>query len=150
VKGVMAADANGGFWLVHSVPKFPDLGPASFTWTASTIYGQSFLCVSLDTDGVENAATALEYQDPNFYDSAIPKALASTYPTLSALYGGAREKGSSVATITSAGGTSFTSFSKDGTWGQDLYDDLVEPTLKQAFEWETWRRSPFFALAMHH
>jgi len=97
----------------------------------------------LDSDGVEAASTELQYSDPNIYDSAIPKSLTSTYPEMTALFGGKRQSGSSVSTITSSGGTKFTSFAKDNNWGKDLYDDLVEPTLKMPFEWETWRRSPF-------
>jgi len=143
VKGVLAADSDGGFWLVHSVPKFPDLGPPQFTWTASTIYGQSFLCVSLNSAGVEQAASELQYQDPNIYTSAMPDDLTDTYPQMTALYGGTRQKGSSVLKIKSSGGTQFTDFAKDNTWGQDLYDDLVEPYFKLAFQWQTWRRAPF-------
>jgi hypothetical protein len=37
-KGVFAADKNSGFYLIHSVPKFPDLRQSSFTWNASTTY----------------------------------------------------------------------------------------------------------------
>jgi len=143
VKGVLAADKTSGFWLIHSVPLFPDLGPATFTWTASTIYGQSFLCVSLTAAGVEDVSSQLQYIDPNIYSSSIPTNLQATYPEMTALYGGTRQTGSSVAKITSAGGTTFTHFAKDNTWGQDLYDDLVEPYFKTAFQWETWRRAPF-------
>ena len=35
-KGVFAADGKSGFYLIHSVPKFPDLRQPSFTWNAST------------------------------------------------------------------------------------------------------------------
>jgi hypothetical protein len=61
-KGVLTYDGGGaGFWLIHSVPKFPDLEPASFTWTASSTYGQSFLCLSLDAEGVDQAAFQLRH-----------------------------------------------------------------------------------------
>jgi len=97
----------------------------------------------LDATGVEAAASQLQYMDPNFYDSVIPAELQSNYPELTALYGGTRQTGSSVLPITSSDGTKFKHFAKDNTWGQDLYDDLVEPTLKLPFQWETWRRSPY-------
>jgi len=85
----------------------------------------------------------LEYTDPFIYDSSIPHALLGTYPTLNALLGGTRLTGAHVTTLTSAGGTKFTHFAKDNSWGKDLYDDLVEPYFKMSFEWETWRRAPF-------
>jgi len=142
-KGVLTADNNGGFWLIHSVPKFPDLVPSHFTWTASTIYGQSFLCVTLDVSGVEAAASQLQYMDPDLFDSLVTSNYSATYPELYALSGGSRKTGSNVLQIVSRGGTSFTHFAKDDSWGKDLYDDLVEPYFKQAFQWETWRRAPY-------
>lgn len=49
-KGVLALDATSGFWLVHSVPSLPDLTLPAFSWvSASKIYGQSFLCLSITT-----------------------------------------------------------------------------------------------------
>ncbi len=47
---------------------------------------------------------------------------------------------SSVAQITSSDGTVFTSLSKDGDWGQDLYADLVAPSLQTSLLVETWIR----------
>ena len=52
-KGVVSFVGGGaqtGFWLIHSVPKFPpspaDLGGSSFPLTG-TVYGQTFICVTL-------------------------------------------------------------------------------------------------------
>ena len=47
-KGVAAWDSNQGFWLVHSIPKFPP--PATSTYAMSDnayVYGQSFICLTL-------------------------------------------------------------------------------------------------------
>ena len=60
-KGVLASNDQTGFWLIHSVPKFPDLTAASFTWTASHEFGQSFLCLSVKASDVENIAKNLQY-----------------------------------------------------------------------------------------
>ena len=55
-KGVLAGNSGGGFWLTHSMPLFPVLTGAHFTWTPSTTYGQMFLCVSLKTAADVDAA----------------------------------------------------------------------------------------------
>ena len=35
-----------------------------------------------------------------------------------------------------------TSFAKGPTWGDDLYEQLVEPHYGLDMMWETWRRPP--------
>ncbi len=55
-KGVLAVDKKSGFWLVHSVPKFPTPYAQSYKWNASETYGQTFLCLSLSQDQVNSAA----------------------------------------------------------------------------------------------
>jgi hypothetical protein len=50
-KGDMAFDANGGFWLVHSVPRFPANTGSGVSYDGypeyASTYGQSFLCMSM-------------------------------------------------------------------------------------------------------
>lgn len=50
-KGIVVADNSTGFWLVHSVPKFPQLpyqNNNSYSYPNTGIkFGQSFLCVSM-------------------------------------------------------------------------------------------------------
>jgi hypothetical protein len=64
-KGVISLDARDGFWLVHSVPKFPSLASSTFTWAnASKIYGQSFLCISMTPTEI-NMASRQVFLHPN-------------------------------------------------------------------------------------
>ena len=80
-KGVLVGDADGGFWLTHSMPLFPVLvccqytkpppisasvflvyfflqNESHFRWTPSITYAQSFLCISLGSAvDVESAAS---------------------------------------------------------------------------------------------
>ncbi|XP_011666391.2 plancitoxin-1 [Strongylocentrotus purpuratus] len=50
-KGTIAFDNESGFWLVHSVPKFPDFAKNSYVWPDNACdYGQSMLCISMKTD----------------------------------------------------------------------------------------------------
>lgn len=47
-KGVLTFDRDRGFWLVHSVPRFPH--PEAYAYPESgTVFGQSLLCVSFFT-----------------------------------------------------------------------------------------------------
>ncbi len=152
-KGALVADADGGFWLTHSWPEWPDVqsGAPAFIGVAnaSTIYGQSFLCVSLTVGGVEAVAAALARAEPLGYDVAVPAALAPHLPRLAALAAGGRNASATptVLALQSAGGRGFTFFSKNGAWGRELWADLVGPALAPGGEMlvETWRRSPALA-----
>jgi deoxyribonuclease-2 len=153
-KGVLAADADGGFWLTHSWPEFPDTGaPGASAWSltgvnpnASTIYGQSFLCVSLPLAGVDAVARALLAMEPLTYDSVVPAAMGSVLPALAALARGERNVSAPLPTVlrvASSGGSNFTHVSKNGAWGGELYSDAVVPALGRgtALWVETWRRN---------
>lgn len=47
-KGVVAFDAESGFWMTHSVPRYPPAPDDGYSYpTTGTRYGQTVLCVSL-------------------------------------------------------------------------------------------------------
>jgi len=55
-KGVIIADGTSGLWLVHSVPKFPQLPYQSnlYMYPKTAIrYGQSFLCISMSAEELD-------------------------------------------------------------------------------------------------
>lgn len=73
-KGVVVANDISGFWLVHSVPKYPpaiDEGAYSYPKTG-TVYGQSFLCISMIGGEVDKVGKQLKYNEPHFYSSQVP------------------------------------------------------------------------------
>lgn len=45
-KGALAFDESSGFWLIHSVPRFPDTSVSYVYPKEETEYGQSFLCMT--------------------------------------------------------------------------------------------------------
>lgn len=73
-KGVMAGNEQSGFWLVHSVPHFPpDLSSGQYGYPKTGhMYGQSFLCVTLDAANLNRAAEQLLFNEPEIYSAAAP------------------------------------------------------------------------------
>ena len=146
-KGALLTNGTAGFWLVHSVPKLLDVDASEFSWGAAKTYGQSMLCLSLGAADVEIAATQLTQMALHATlnsVSSVPSALQSRFPRFVALLNGEEPtQAAGAAQITTLGGTSFTSFAKRGSWGKDLYEDLVQPQLGINMAWETWRRSPY-------
>lgn len=82
-KGVLGFDAMSGFWLVHSVPKFPPFAKDSYGYPESgERYGQSFLCVTFKMSAFNDIGLQLLYNDPNIYDNYLPGSLASQVPNI--------------------------------------------------------------------
>ena len=66
-KGVLTEDgSSGGFWIVHSTPKFPaSSGKAAFYFPETEIiYGQTFLCISLKKAQVDDVGKQVCAQRP--------------------------------------------------------------------------------------
>jgi len=141
LKGDMAFDANGGFWLLHSVPSFPvSRGNTYYYPYHGAKYGQSFICLSLGARAIETVAQAFLLDKPYIYDSNLPASLQSSFPTFNSLLGGnfITVAGTNVSSITTTGGQSFTLFAKNSEWDNDLWSDLVTPQLRDSLLIETW------------
>lgn len=144
-QGILAIDGGQGFWLIHSVPKFPDtladyqMSGYSFP-TGEAKYAQSFMCLTLAVGTFETVAQSLLVDWPQIYDSAINAALTTKLPSLAALINGQKTSGASaIATnITTAGGKPFLVFAKNREWDSYLYTDLVAPTLNDGLYVESW------------
>jgi deoxyribonuclease-2 len=78
-KGDLAFDNTSGFWLIHSVPKFPPNDSYHYPETG-TRYGQSFLCVTFDYLTFNEIGLQLLYNGPQIYDKYLPDNLASGVP----------------------------------------------------------------------
>jgi deoxyribonuclease-2 len=144
-KGILGWTSSGGFWLIHSMPLFPN-PPASGNFSipdSARIYGQSFLCVSVDAANLNIIASQLQYAKPQIYASHLPATTATYAPNLTALLNGTfitKIAASNVAPITTRGGQAFTSFNKNSKWGKDVYQFLVAPYFKSSLVAETWMR----------
>jgi deoxyribonuclease-2 len=72
----VASNDISGFWMVHSVPKFPPALGESYDYPhTGTIYGQSFLCISFTAEQIDYVGKQLMYNEPHFYSSHVPEYL---------------------------------------------------------------------------
>ena len=141
-KGVVGWTGDSGFWLVHSVPRFPNTvedGYAGFPENEDK-YGQSFLCLSLGLEELDLVGELLLMSRPNVYDSNLPSGYADSLGNLIAVINGVynHSAGTIVKELQTQGGASFTAFSKNRAWDSDLYEDLVAPHLGDNILAETW------------
>ena len=84
------------------------------------------------------------YNTPAIYSSNLPSSFQSQLPNLAAAISGQWISGSttSVANLTTSGGSAFTSFAKNAAFNDDLYESLVQKYYKTPMEVETWRNGP--------
>jgi deoxyribonuclease II len=84
-KGVVVFDKADGFWLVHSVPKFPPhpaTDPFGYPSTGEK-FGQSFLCISVSTPQTADLiGLQFLYNHPFVYSVNFPDWAAGNYPQL--------------------------------------------------------------------
>jgi len=142
MKGVLAFDANQGFWLVHSAPKYPPATSDKYVYPGpQTKYGQSFLCITFALDALNDVAGLMQIDWPWIYDSSVPQAASSNAQNIIALIGGAQNTNptGTFQGLTSLYGTSFTMFAKNKQWHSELYENLVASTLNTDLNVETWQ-----------
>lgn len=145
-KGILGWQANSAFWLVHSVPKFCDT-PAnvqSYAYPSTgEEYGQSMICVSLNTANVDNAFAQFMYTNPQVYGSQWVSSMTSQMPNGNAFVNSGTvdtNAASNVINISTVGGVEFMHFAKTVAWGKSIYGDLIGPYYGQAMVVETWQR----------
>ena len=142
-KGVLGVESDGGFWLVHSVPRLPET--VANGWKGypdmATKYGQSMLCTTLSPEEMDKVGTQMQMARGHIYDSNAPSFVKSSMPNLQAAIDGeyVHTADSSVLQIATRGGESFTSLVKSHKWGKELYEDLVAPQFQAGVYAETWQ-----------
>lgn len=146
-KGVVSFDSDQGYWLIHSVPRFPPRAGDGYSFPEDEKkYGQSFLCITMSTTALNVAGMAMQYNDPHIYTYNAPSGLQSVAPQIQAALAGVRNKdaspGTFVSKLQSLEGVTFQVFAKNKQWDNELYDALVAPTLGDDMKAETWLRDP--------
>ncbi|EFO15122.1 deoxyribonuclease II family protein [Loa loa] len=139
-KGVAIFGDTSGFWLIHSVPKFPSLKHYFYAQNGE-IYGQSFMCVTLKTTSIEIFAEAMKYIYPAVYGMNVPKTFLARFPFLNDLK---QLKKKNIANTSlmknfkSNDGMIFYNFAKSDKYKKDLYSDMIARQMKVSLFTETW------------
>jgi deoxyribonuclease-2 len=140
-KGVIAFDTQSrtAFWLLHSWPKYA--APAA-PGMPTPMYGQTFLCLSLDMATASKiAAQMATHQEPQCY---LPR--AATIDKNDPIYALTQPlppkpaPDAAVLDCVSKGGMRFKVLAKNREWGQDFWNGFVGPQLGEDMEVETWIR----------
>ncbi|CAL5225201.1 g7984 [Coccomyxa viridis] len=149
-KGVLAFDADGGFYLLHSTPNFPDdpaagngyKGINNCTASGKTCGpthgqlqdGQSYLCVSFDPGNLDAVAEVLRGDELTIYASDVA-GLDGQYPNVQQLIK-ANHRGIAKKTfgqdVQAVDGEPFKLFGMSPTPKNQpvfLYEQIIEPTL---------------------
>eukprot|EP00457_Paulinella_chromatophora_P007313 gb/GEZN01007336.1/.p1 GENE.gb/GEZN01007336.1/~~gb/GEZN01007336.1/.p1 ORF type:complete len:380 (-),score=40.91 gb/GEZN01007336.1/:236-1375(-) len=139
-KGVVGLNPEAGFWLIHSLPKYPAFIKDGFQgWGhASQTYGQSFLCVSLPTEEFATVGLAFQLNYPQYYDWSLPKWVPAPLSVAVSQSLHSRDPITSSNYITTRSGLVFQVFAKTAQWNNSLYAGLVAPTLSTNLLVETW------------
>ena len=142
-KGVLAMDKDTGFWLIHSVPNFPQFTFKKYEWPDSAkLSGQSALCISFNTsESGKQIIDQLDYMGTNNYVWQSTKNVEDVLGKNEPKNKRAETLSGRQITITSFGQTDFISFARsyNRTRTGDLYEEFVAPTLQQNMFVETWR-----------
>jgi deoxyribonuclease-2 len=141
-KGVIAFDtaAKTAFWLLHSWPKYADPGA---TKLPTPMYGQTFLCITLDLSVASKiAAQMANHQEPQVYEPRLPTSLSAgdALALLTKPLNPNATGDSDTADYVSKGGLKFKVIAKNRKWGKDFWNDLVGPALGEDMDVETWIR----------
>jgi len=150
-KGLVGFDTEEGFWLVHSVPRFPltlSSTPTYYYPDDETKNGQSFLCVNYDIAVFEVIAKLFLINKPYVFEQNFPEKFGTILPTMKSVVD---KKWITVPTastlnIVSNGGNTFAAYAKNLQWNQDLYEDFVSPSLGLGLLVQTWREGPLNTL----
>jgi deoxyribonuclease-2 len=145
-KGDICFDRLSGFWLVHSVPKFPPSASDKYNYPPSAmIFGQTFLCVTYPYKTFNTIGKQLLYNYPQFYSHSLSDKFITEnnniYNAINGTHVSASPWNNSVPLL-STGNQQFISFAKFVGYQQDLYDAWLASYLLSELYVETWLNGP--------
>ncbi|XP_077986917.1 plancitoxin-1-like [Glandiceps talaboti] len=153
-KGSLCVDETSGFWMIHSIPRFPMKsspgGQYSFANNGKT-NGQTLICVTYGRSSLKlpkntrDQIKHLKYIGPKSYDFNDLASLSDKelMKGLRDVNEGVRIRNvwTNVQDLTSLGGQTFRSFAKTKDWHQDIYLELIAQELGSDLFSQTWLTS---------
>ena len=148
-KGAILFNGEQGFWLVHSIPKWPGAlsqgyqEPSQKTW--SITYAQSLMCTSFHIDRLDDIAEIQMVQWPTVYSANISSDLAAEHPQFALWISGEKtiwhknKTKTKTTPLVSYNGRHMTHFAKSEYCECDLWGDVVAPGLPANMRTETWQ-----------
>ncbi|XP_022120528.2 deoxyribonuclease-2-alpha [Pieris rapae] len=151
-KGVILGDKFTSSWLVHSVPRFPPvpdsngLNTSSYSYPTSGMkFGQSFLCVSVQTATLNQIGMQLKYNEPSIVYHRLPQEFENELPNLVDVIRNKTVDASPwyhIESFETLVGRKFLSFAKSAMFNDDLYSGLVAEVLQSDLLVESWMNGP--------
>mmetsp|Transcript_42125 Transcript_42125/g.51138 ORF Transcript_42125/g.51138 Transcript_42125/m.51138 type:complete len:431 (-) Transcript_42125:447-1739(-) len=127
-KGAFAFDDNEGFFLHHSIPKFPNYADKSYDYGyGQTKYGQHAFCISLDLTTLDTIAYVLKYATPWVYSSNNKGSLGNVTDLLKGVsFNNTKSTSTSVtAHPTSNSISTLKLYGKTQQFGADMMDSVI-------------------------
>lgn len=140
-KGVVQFDKNGGYFLTHSVPRFPQTPNLKYYYPENEIeYGQSMMCLSIGIDQIDIIGKQLRYTKPNIFSYNLPNEynLPETKLMINKIW--YVYPMTSIDTFITINKLNITSVTKTWNTGLDLYEDIVAEALNNDLYVESWQR----------
>lgn len=127
-KGVMGYDANSGFFLRHSTPRFPPHRSSGYKGLPDNerIYGQTFLCTTVSLSELNRIAGQYLVMNAQIYDQHTPQ-FASPYRNITSFSAGTSTHNSAPQAIAfrTTGGTNFWDIAKSKSCSCSLWDHVA-------------------------
>jgi len=142
-KGDIVFDHDQGFWIVHSVPRFPQ-NYESYVYPDNGVNNaQSIMCLTIGYRYLDVIGTQLYYNRPQVMKYNLPGQFRTQNPVLAEVVFHEKyvrqDPYVSVKYMETVGGQTLTNFAKYNKFAADLYDSLIATTFKTSLLVQTWR-----------
>ncbi|KAK2491072.1 hypothetical protein MC885_011967 [Smutsia gigantea] len=143
-KGILLWNRVQGFWLIHSIPRFPPTPEEGYDYPPTgRRNGQTGICITFKYNQYETIDSQLLICNPNVYSCSVPATFHQELVHMSQLCtrsSSAEIPGRHLTTLQSAQGQNFLHFAKSDSFLDDIFSAWMAQQLKTHLLTETWQR----------